>query len=251
MVESPHPEPADLLAEARDGWVGLEPAPASLVSTRLALHSVAEHVVAPARKAATGNEIALRWYPGGFGTPRFSDDRGFRVIRVDGLDLIDACDGATRREPLKSLRDTGRLVGDLADSHELSDKPLDLDEAAAACLAEWFGFGTLVISQLQTQAAADLDPGLVQLWPEHFDVATELGSEDAGQRAAFGASPGDDEHDEPYLYVAPWSGETEGEIWNSTAFNGAELGYAELLTADDPAERAAAFFAECLEELTG
>src|ERR687884_377608 len=38
----------------------------------------------------------------------------------------------------------------------------------------------------------------------HVDVAIELGSEERGQRAAYGGSPGDEEHPEPYLYVAPW-----------------------------------------------
>jgi hypothetical protein len=250
MGSSPHPEPADLLAEARDGYEGLVPLPGRLVETRHALHAVAENVLAPARKAATGNEIALRWYPGGVGTPEFVDDRGQRVIRTDLTDLVDACDGGERRQPFTSLRDTGKLVGDIVDSHELSEEPLAVDAKAAAFLDGWFRFGTLVIAELQTNAAEDLDPGLVQLWPEHFDVATELGSEKAGQRAAFGASPGDDEHETPYLYVAPWSGEADGEPWNATAFSGAELGCTELLESDDPVQAARDFFDRCLEALT-
>ena len=46
-----------------------------------------------------------------------------------------------------------------------------------------------------------------------------------------GASPGDDEHDEPYLYVGPWSEQPPGPLWNANGFAGAELGYAELLAA--------------------
>jgi hypothetical protein len=53
-------------------------------------------------------------------------------------------------------------------------------------------------------------------------------------RATYGASPGDEEHGEPYLYVGPWTADVSAELWNATAFRGAELGYAELLGAGDP-----------------
>jgi hypothetical protein len=56
-------------------WKRLQPAPPGLVETRLGLHRVAELVIAPARRRATGNEIALRYTRGGFGTPYFADDR--------------------------------------------------------------------------------------------------------------------------------------------------------------------------------
>lgn len=252
-MASPHPEPSALLAEARAEWAagdGLPPAPTALALTRTALHQVAEQVVAPARLAATGNEIALRWYPGGFGTPAFDDDRGARVVRVDGAELVDACDGSERRAPITTLRATGALVGDVVDTHELADDALAIAPSAAALLARWFCFGTLAIAELQTSAAAELDPGLVQLWPEHFDVATELGSDEAGVRAAYGASPGDELHPEPYLYVAPWTAKPQGELWNATAFPGAELPYADLAANDDPVATARNFFGARLTALT-
>jgi hypothetical protein len=252
MSTSPHPDPNALLDEAAAGWPGTLPeVPADLVATREALHAVAERVVSPARQRATGNEIALRWYPGGFGTPAFHDDRGARVVRVEGTDLVDACDGSERRTPLTSLSATGKLVGDLVDTHELTADPLAIDPGAAGFLADWFRFATLVIAELQVGAAAELDPGWVQLWPEHFDVATELGSEEAGVRAAYGASPGDAQHPEPYVYVAPWSAKPDGELWNATGFTGAELTYAELRAAADPRAAAAEFFAARVADLTG
>ncbi|WP_329238923.1 hypothetical protein OG417_36700 [Actinoallomurus sp. NBC_01490] len=91
-------------------------------------------------------------------------------------------------------------------------------------------------------------PGRVQLWPEHFDAAVELGDDAAGRRATFGASPGDDAHPEPYLYVAPWH-RRAGRFWNDTAFGGASLTYATLLSADDQRETALAFFRQALAEL--
>jgi hypothetical protein len=252
-VSAPHPDPALLLADAQETWarIGrLSGAPAGLEAARSALHSVAEQVVSPARQRATGNEIALRWYPGGFGTPPFADDRGNRVVRVDGVELVDSCDGAERRAELTSLRATGTLVGDLVDAHLLPDDPLGLQLSVARFLGEWFCFGTLAVAMLRVGAADELEPGWVQLWPEHFDVATELGSENRGQRAAYGASPGDDEHPEPYLYVAPWTARPEGELWNATAFAGAEMPYRELLAVRDPEAAAAEFFDSRLRALT-
>jgi len=252
VASAPHPDPAGLLDEAGEAWReirSLRETPPELVRTRLALHAVAERVVSPARQRATGNEIALRWYPGGFGTPPFSDERGDRVIRVELTDLVDAFDGSERRAALTSLRAAGARVDDLVDPRELPDDALAIDPAAAAFLGDWFCFATLVIADLRVGAPADLDPGWVQLWPEHFDVATELGSEDAGARAAYGASPGDAQHPDPYLYVAPWTARPEGERWNASAFAGAELSYAELRRAGDPRAAADGFFAGCLAEL--
>jgi hypothetical protein len=76
----------------------------------------------------------------------------------------------------------------------------------------------------------------VQLWPEHFDIATTI------RGATAGASPGDDEHPEPYLYVLPREGTPPGDTWNATAFFGAELSYAALLEAADQRAAALEFF---------
>ena len=80
-----------------------------------------------------------------------------------------------------------------------------------------------MLEQLRADES-DGDPSLVQLWPEHFDIAVELGSEPAGQRATFGASPGDESHDEPYLYVSPWTADLPpASSGTRTGFEGAEL----------------------------
>jgi hypothetical protein len=100
-----------------------------------------------------------------------------------------------------------------------------------------------VLEQLRADQS-DADPSIVQLWPEHFDIAFELGSESAGQRANFGASPGDEDHDEPYLYVGPWTAEVSGELWNAKGFNGAELPYSELIAAADQRRAAIDFMVE-------
>ena len=96
-----------------------------------------------------------------------------------------------------------------------------------------------------------MDVSRTQLWPGHMDPAIEMGDVDAGQRATYGASPGDGAHAEPYLYVGAW-----GEIdrsdgyWNDEAFNGSSLPFADLAAADDQRSAAIAFFREGHRRLT-
>ena len=209
-------------------WLGayrrLEPAPDELVATRLALHRVAEDVMTPARQAANG-KIALRYVAGGFGTPFFGDDT---QLRVEGTELVTQSSAGESREPIDGV-----------------------DEAASRFLGDWYGFGASVLEQLRAEAVSEHEPSRVQLWTEHFDLAVELGAEAAGARAGFGASPGDEAHPEPYLYVVPWESErASGEGWNAAGFAGAELPYAELLTATDQRATALEFFRARLRALT-
>jgi hypothetical protein len=216
-------EEPELAAWCAERWLGawkrLEPLPATFAETRVALHNVAEAVVAPARKP--DNEIALRYTHGGFGTPFFEQDGADCQVRVEHGELVRQRGTDETREPL----------------------PGEVDQAAANALGDFYGLACSVLEQLRADEA-DGDPTLVQLWPEHFDLAIELGSEAAGQRANFGASPGDADHPEPYLYVGPWTAGVSGELWNATGFNGAELGYAELIAAEDQRRTALEFMRE-------
>jgi hypothetical protein len=196
----------------------LVPLPPGFAAARAALHRVAEDVLAPERKP--DNEISLRVTPGGFGTPPFEWEGSEHQVRVDGTELVRERDGVETRTPL------------------------DVDAESARALAEWFALGADVLEVLRGEAGPGNDPSIVRLWPEHFDVAIEAGDEAAGRRANYGFSPGDDDHPEPYLYVGPWSGEVEGELWNAQGFTGAELGYAELRAAADPAAAALEFCRE-------
>jgi hypothetical protein len=85
-------------------------------------------------------------------------------------------------------------------------------------------------------AIADATATPARLWPEHFDLAIEMGE------ATYGFSPGDDVHPEPYAYVGPWEAAVSGDLWQATGFRGAELAYADLLAADDPRAAALDFF---------
>jgi hypothetical protein len=210
----------------------LTPLPVSFPATVAALHRVAEQIVAPARKPE--NEIALYATPGGFGTPVFEYAGASQQVRVEGAALVHRVGEDERRAPLSSLEYARGLVADLVPGG-LSDDPLDVDAAAATVLGEWYAFGDAVLAAFSDATASE-----ARLWPEHFDLAIEMGAD--AVRANYGFSPGDEQHAEPYAYVGPWTAEVAGELWNATGFRGAELGYAELLAAADPRAAALEFF---------
>jgi hypothetical protein len=195
--------------------MSLQPLPATFAATVAALHRVAEEVVSPARKP--DNEIALEATAGGFGTPVFRWEGARRQVRVDGAELVWSVDGDERRESLDGV-----------------------DPEAAARLADWYAFGAAILAEI-----ADGTASPVRLWPEHFDIAIEMGA----VRANYGFSPGDGQHSEPYAYVGPWTAEVDGDLWNATAFRGAELSYAELLKAPDQRAAALTFFTTRKEAL--
>jgi hypothetical protein len=120
------------------------------------------------------------------------------------------------------------------------DRPLRIDLWSARVLGQWFEFGFGMLERLRSNATADDDASEPQLWPEHFDAAIEMGSE--GRRASYGASPGDDDHDQPYLYVSAWEEiDRSDPYWNDESFNGSSLAYGGLLEADDPFSRGLGF----------
>ena len=226
----------------------LEPLPPTFAATLASLHEVAEELVAPARKPQ--NEIALEATPGGFGTPFFEFDGALRQVRVEGDELVHECNEKQRRAPLRSLAMGGEAITELLPiDTRLSDEPLEVDPVASRALGAFYAFGAAVLGGLVEDAVPDDEASPVRLWPEHFDIAIELGSEPRGVRANYGLSPGDEQHEEPYLYVGPWSAAVDGDLWNGHGFSGAELSYSELLGAPDQAAAANEFFARHREAL--
>jgi len=184
----------------------LSPAPPALASTREALHRLAEQVLSPVQADVNG-DIHFRWTPGGFGTPRFGNDR---QLRVEGAETVEVDGGSeVRREPIAGV-----------------------DDAAARWLGDLYGFAYGVLCELIADAP---DAAPIRLWPEHFDIATDV------DRATYGVSPGDEHHAEPYLYVGPWD-PVEGELWQATGFPGAELTLSDLLAEPDQRGAALDFF---------
>ncbi len=212
------------------------------VATRTAWHTVAERVLAPARHAATGR-IGLRPTAGGITTPPFGDDRS---LGIAGTDLVIRAGTTTSHTPITTLRAAAAAAGTTPDATTGvftpttpadPDAPLGVDPAMAVALAAWFAFGNDVLEQWRA-ARPDDGPSEIQLWPEHFDLALDLGPESG--RANFGASPGDGGHQLPYLYVGPWKPD-DNPFWNAGTF--ARLGYSDLQSDADPAARAVTFFA--------
>jgi hypothetical protein len=215
----------------------------ALVTTRLALHALAERVISPLRVQATGNEIALRVRPGGFGTPDLPD-RSW--VGVSGTEVVRlGAGGDEQRAAISSLRAAAAFVG-LVGGASLSDDPLEVHAGAATVLAGTWAIGEEALSAFAAGDGVE-DPSAPTLWPEHFDIAIEAGSEPAGTRATYGISPGDADHDEPYAYVGPWNppqATGPATFWNATAFTGAERPVA------DDRDELVAFFREARQRLT-
>ncbi|MFW2334710.1 MAG: hypothetical protein ACN4IE_13025, partial [Ilumatobacter sp.] len=97
---------------------------------------------------------------------------------------------------------------------------------------------------------AEASPTLIQVWPEHFDVALDAAAT-PDRRANLGGSPGDGFHAEPYAYVGPWTDDRPGDaaFWNAPF--GAVLGYDDLVGDDDPVTTLAAFFLDGMRRLAG
>jgi hypothetical protein len=224
---------ADLTGWCQERWLvlaPLDPLPAGFASTRANLHALAEHVFAPARHRANG-KIGLRYTFHGFGTPFFADGR---QLRVEHDTLVV---GGGRHE-LTSLAAAAELCGVprgaqtgvyTPTTDPRWDAPLDVDPSAARALGDWYGFCAHLLEQVRADATPDDAPARVQLWPEHFDIAVDIGPD--GRRANFGGSPGDDAIPEPYLYVGPWGDRGDDSYWNASF--GAALTYSELLGGAD------------------
>jgi hypothetical protein len=212
--------------------------PDVFVRTRDALHAVAEHVLA-AYRYGVERRIGLAATSGGFGTPELPDGSSARVA---GTDLVVARGTREDTSPLTTLAAAAAACGIDPGAPDVytpmtplaPDAPLTVDPRAARELAEWLAFGWARLTELGTP---------VTLWPEHFDAAVDLGDEADESKGTFGASPGDEAHAEPYLYVTHWSPKPDDPYWNDSSFGGASMPLSALDAAGDPEEAARAFFA--------
>ena len=228
--------------------------PSPFATTRDALHALAEQVLAAAYFHATGH-IGLRPTPRGFGTPVFGDHER---VRVDGTALVHERAGAERRIEITTLRDAAGFVGVPLGAPKVyppataldPDAPLAVDHDAALALGDWYALSAVLLHDLgkehSEQPASEL-----QIWPEHFDLACEIGSADAGARANYGASPGDDAIPEPYLYVGPWNPDRRTGMLAAYPF-GAALTYDELRHGPEPdGDVGRQFFEDAFALVTG
>ena len=204
--------------------------PVAFPATVAALHRVAEQVVAPARKP--DNEIALTATPGGFGTPVFPYGGVDQQVRVHGAELVHRAGDEERRALLTTLEDARQLVGRARarwPARRHAARPRRRRGRPARRLVR--------LRRVAARGARPAPPPRTTrprptLWPEHFDVAIELGDEAAGTRANYGFSPGDERARRALPLRRPLDrAARSGELWNASGFPGAELDYAELQAA--------------------
>lgn len=188
-------QPATDLTDTRDSW-----------------HRVAEHLLAAARKRATG-QITLLPHPGGFATPELPDGR---VLAVVGTELVVIAAEGERRAPLTTLAELADVAGVEAGfpwtKHPPAtafepDRRLTVDARAAAELAEWFALGDTALTALRQELPGASTP---QIFPEHFDLGI------TADEVNYGFSPGDTELPEPYAYIGPHDlTRASGSFWNA------------------------------------
>ena len=235
-------------------------------------------MVAEARKQANG-KFGLRYTAGGFGTPFFVRHGLDTQVRVANGRIVVQHGDEARVAPVGSLNSAAAHCGVMPSADQAEhdspplgdlDRPLAVDTTLTDFLGDWFGFAFSVLEELRlTPGARDVER--TQLWPGHFDPAVEItagdpaskadapdpgeaaaggGEADVNRRATYGASPGDENHPSPYLYVGPWGGIDAGDdYWSTESFPGAALGYATLLAAPDQRSAALEFFTAGYERL--
>jgi hypothetical protein len=167
------------------------------------------------------------------------------VVRISGGTLLRERGESTTAVTIagRSLRELAVIAGtdidadfsvgsDTPDPGDV-DRPLELDMDAVSLLAVWWNLGTVVLDSVLGGLPPDRDPATIQLWPEHFDVATVCMVAD-GSKVNLGFSPGDSYQAGPYAYVGPWDDARPHDpmFWNAPF--GAAKSSDVLLDVDDP-----------------
>ena len=80
------------------------------------MHRIAEEMLKPRRELETGNEIALRYTTGGFGTPPWEHGLASGTsgqLRVEGLDLVGGISAGAEHDDrhLAPPADSGQHLG--------------------------------------------------------------------------------------------------------------------------------------------
>jgi hypothetical protein len=190
-----------------------------LRTTRASLHAVAEHVMA-ANQYAHKRRIGLRQATGGFSTQPYVVEGAERRVAVVGSELVVRDDvrgeAAERCVPITNLRAAGSVaggpVGMSSEAYRPSPMPdpdgeLAVDPGAAALFADFYALVQAALTVFTADLVAE-GPSEIQLWPEHFDLASTI------SEVNYGGSPGDGDHDRPYLYVGPFEPPPRDGFWN-------------------------------------
>jgi hypothetical protein len=197
--------------------------------TRRSLHGLAELVLAGPRYRQ-GGSIKLRVQRDGIRT------RDEPVVAVSGSSLVSAdtrvdVDGLTFAQAAARVGlEASRLDDVYGDGPQISpDEAIHLDPDGVRQVQHALALGDQALRRFDEAA----DP---ILWPEHFDVAIDIGE------VTYGVSPGDGYVDRPYAYVSR-PGRSTGEFWN------APFGAARRLSELDGVEGIVAFFRQGAEAM--
>lgn len=173
-----------------------------LPRTRIALHAVAELVLAGPQHRASGT-IRLRVSPGGF---RTWATPGLAVVGTD-LVMNGTAVPITGHTALELAAAAGLVAAAPVDVYSDGsgahiDDELVVDAAAAARIADAFTLGDTALRLL--------DPASEPvLWPEHFDVGIRVDD------INYGVSPGDGYLGQPYAYVGVDPVPADDPYWNA------------------------------------
>ncbi len=189
------------------------------------LHRIAAHVLGRRRFEVSGH-FGLRASPGGLATPAYGPEP--EVLRLAGGSLVrevgtDARSVALEGSTMTALAEfagtsltTEFSAGSDTPPVGPAEVPLRVPAAELNALYEWFDLGWRVLDEVTCMHPAPTSRSTVQLWPEHFDVATavELGP---GRGVNLGFSPGDSFSPDAYVYVGPWGSDRPGDpaFWNA------------------------------------
>ena len=149
--------------------------------------------------------------------------------RRDRTDDYRRCGGVSRHRAWISQRAVS------AGDRLRADEPLALDRDAAEVLAAWYGFTAEVLELFATEIA-DAILRSSSCGPNTSIRPSTPRTQTRRRRANYGASPGDEGHPEPYMYVGPWGTPAADPFWNAATFNGAVLPLAQVVDEKDPTE---------------
>lgn len=231
----------------------------SFLATRQVLHRVAAHILGRRRWEVSGR-FGLRVTPGGIATPMFGTD-GER-IRTAGTTVVREVGAITTFMPMSgsSLRALAEFVdADISSPFSVGnetpevgdpDQPLDLDPQHVDTITDWYHAGWIVLDTVISRLPASAQPATMQLWPEHFDIGTDVALAN-GNRVNLGCSPGDSFVADPYLYVGPWDAARPGDpsYWNVSF--GAVLRSSDVPAPADPIGQGVEFMNRGLDLLSG
>lgn len=168
----------------------------------------------------------------------------FDELDLDGISLDDArkwMEGMVGKARDKDSVDLKLPEHELPAFPGKGQKFEYIDETAHKEIARWFNDANKVL-QVVFRNEDDANP--VRTWPHHFDMACLVTIDDYDDPRArsinVGMSPGDDNIDEPYLYVTPWPKPEDPELppiaegmWHREGFFAAVLPMSKLRPGAD------------------